>query len=127
MTVSKTTGVGITNMQAMQAAPGAPSPQSLDYTVQNGGKAGIWMSGMAPAVDEATNRVFVVTGNGKGGPGINKDATPNRGKNNPLSSLMQAVSSWGVDPSTGSLTQLDWFQPYDFDTMNGELEPQHDP
>src|SRR4051794_29963077 len=62
MTVSKTTGVGITNMQAMQAAPGAPSPQSLDITVEGGGKAGIWSSGQPPAVDEATNRVFVVTG-----------------------------------------------------------------
>ncbi len=62
MTVSKTTGVGITNMQAMQAAPAAPSPQSNDITIQDGGKSGIWMSGMAPAVDEATNRVFVVTG-----------------------------------------------------------------
>lgn len=62
MTVSKTTGVGITNMQAMQAAPGAPSPQSMDITVEGGGKAGIWMSGQAPAIDEATNRVFVVTG-----------------------------------------------------------------
>lgn len=66
MTVSKTTGVGITNMQAMQAAPGAPSPQSLDITVEGGGKAGIWMSGQPPAVDEATNRVFVVTGYAQG-------------------------------------------------------------
>ena len=62
MTVSKTTGVGVTNVQAMQAAPGAPSPQALDITVAGNGKAGIWMSGLAPAVDEATNRVFVVTG-----------------------------------------------------------------
>jgi hypothetical protein len=62
MSISKTTGVGITNMQAMAAAPGAPSPQSLNIYDQTGGKAGIWMSGMAPAVDEATNRVWFVTG-----------------------------------------------------------------
>jgi iron transport multicopper oxidase len=41
-------------------ALGAPTPQSLDITVQGGGKAGIWQSGMGLASD--SNRVFLVTG-----------------------------------------------------------------
>lgn len=45
--VSTTAGVGVTSIYAMEASPGAPSPQALDYTVQRGGKAGIWQSGMA--------------------------------------------------------------------------------
>jgi hypothetical protein len=39
---------------------GAPSPQALDITVQGGGKAGIWQSGMGIAADG--NRVFFATG-----------------------------------------------------------------
>lgn len=44
--VSKTAGVGVTNIQAMQASPGAPSPQELDINEEGGGKAGIWQGGM---------------------------------------------------------------------------------
>jgi hypothetical protein len=40
---------------------GAPSPQPTDYLVQQGGKAAIWQSGMAIAVDAPKNRVFFVT------------------------------------------------------------------
>lgn len=60
--VSKTAGVGVTSMIAMEASPGAPVPQPLDYTVQMGGKAGIWQSGFGIAADVANNRVFFVTG-----------------------------------------------------------------
>jgi hypothetical protein len=59
--VTKTTGV-ITSIQAMEAAPGAPSPQPTDYTVQQGGKGGIWQSGFGISADTANNRVFFVTG-----------------------------------------------------------------
>lgn len=58
--VSKTPGVGITSMFAMEAAPGAPQPQPLDLTVQNGGRAAIWQSGMGLVADG--NRIFFVTG-----------------------------------------------------------------
>jgi iron transport multicopper oxidase len=59
LSVTKTTGA-VTNVIAMEASPGAPSPQALDYTVQGGGKAGIWQSGMGIANDGG--RVFFVTG-----------------------------------------------------------------
>jgi hypothetical protein len=60
--VSKTAGVGITSIQAMEANPGAPQPQQLDYTQSGGGKAGIWQSGFGIAADTTNNRVFFVTG-----------------------------------------------------------------
>ena len=60
--VSKTKGVGVTSIMAMEASPGAPSPQALDITVQGGGKAGIWQSGFGISADTANNRVFFVTG-----------------------------------------------------------------
>ena len=50
--VSKTAGVGVTNIQAMEASPGAPSPQELDITLQGGGKAGIWQGGMVSFVSK---------------------------------------------------------------------------
>ncbi|KAF8856129.1 hypothetical protein BDZ45DRAFT_727619 [Acephala macrosclerotiorum] len=58
--VGKTAGVGVTSIQAMEASPFAPSPQILDITIQSGGKAGIWHSGMGLAAD--VKRVFLVTG-----------------------------------------------------------------
>lgn len=60
--VSKTAGVGVTSIQAMEANPGAPQPQTLDITVQGGGKAGIWQSGFGIAADTTNKRVFFVTG-----------------------------------------------------------------
>ena len=42
--VSKTAGVGVTNIQATMASPGQAI--ELDVTQQLGGKAGIWQSGM---------------------------------------------------------------------------------
>ena len=61
VSVSKTAGVGVTGVQAMVAAPGAPSPIPLDPKDGNGGKAGIWMSGSGLAYDGG-NRVFFSTG-----------------------------------------------------------------
>jgi iron transport multicopper oxidase len=60
VSVSKTPGVGVVSMYAMEASPGAPSPQLLDLNGDLGGKAGIWQSGMGLAVDGS--RVFFVTG-----------------------------------------------------------------
>lgn len=42
MSVSKTPGVGVVSVFAMEASPGAPTPRPLSLTVQNGGRAGIW-------------------------------------------------------------------------------------
>lgn len=60
--VSKTSGVGVTSIYAMEASPGAPSPQPLALATQNGGKAAIWQAGMGLVNDAANNRVFFVTG-----------------------------------------------------------------
>lgn len=58
--VSKTPGVGVVSMFAMESSPGAPTPQPLDITDQNGGKAGIWQGGMGLATDGS--RIFLATG-----------------------------------------------------------------
>ncbi|KAK0631126.1 hypothetical protein B0T17DRAFT_507543 [Bombardia bombarda] len=64
LTVSKTPGVGPVSMLATEAAPGAPSPQALDLTNEQSGKAGIWQSGMG--FQTIGSRVYFVTGNGQG-------------------------------------------------------------
>ncbi|KAI4247917.1 MAG: hypothetical protein LQ352_006058 [Teloschistes flavicans] len=107
--VSTTSGVGVTSMFAMEAAPGAP-PAVTDIMVQKGGKAGIWMSGMAPSTDG--NRLFVVTGNGQGHE--NKD-TPASGRA-PLSTLDEVVANLAV--KNGKLSLQDYFEPYEYIGMD---------
>lgn len=107
--VSTTAGVGVTSMFAMEAAPGAPRA-TTDIMVQNGGKAGIWMSGMAPATDG--DRIFVVTGNGQGHE--NKD-TPASGRS-PLSTLDEVVANLAV--RNGKLALQDYFEPYEYIGMD---------
>ncbi|KAI9048154.1 hypothetical protein LZ554_007949 [Drepanopeziza brunnea f. sp. 'monogermtubi'] len=115
--VSKTAGVGVTNIQAMEASPGAPSPQALDITVQGGGKAGIWQGGMGLAAD--VNRVFFITGNARGA-GQNGGANGKAASGKVyLSTLEQAVVNMGVNPSTGELKQQDYFESYGYDSNNG--------
>lgn len=117
--VSKISGVGVTNIQAMEASPGAPQPQALDINVQGGGKAGIWHSGMGIAADTTKNRVFFVTGNARGS-GQNGGAGGQAAKGNVyLSTLEQAAVNMGVDPNSGALTQQDYFEPYAYDSNNG--------
>ncbi|KAJ9145434.1 WSC domain-containing protein [Pleurostoma richardsiae] len=115
VTASKTSGK-ITNVQAMVASPGAPSPQPTDITVQQGGKAGIWASGMGIAVDAPNNRVFFATGNGRGA-GVNGAGLSVSGKI-PISTLEQVVANFAVD-GAGGLTQKDYFEPYEYDNLNG--------
>lgn len=117
--MSKTAGIGVTNIQAMEASPGAPTPQELDIMQQGGGKAGIWQSGMGIAADTTKNRVFFVTGNARGA-GQNGGAlgAAASGKTY-LSTLEQCVVNMGVDPNTGTLSQQDYFEPYAYDSTNG--------
>ncbi|KAH8882217.1 WSC-domain-containing protein [Thozetella sp. PMI_491] len=116
--VSKTAGVGVTNIQAMEASPGAPSPQPTVITSQQGGKAGIWQSGMALATDLVNQRVFFSTGNGVG-PGQNGGANglPASGKTY-VSTLEQSAVNFGVSAS-GVLIQKDYFSPANYDSLNG--------
>ncbi|KAL8934463.1 MAG: hypothetical protein Q9216_005902 [Gyalolechia sp. 2 TL-2023] len=107
--VSTSAGIGVTSMFAMESAPGAP-PVELDIMKQNGGKAGIWMSGMPPSTDGS--RIFVVTGNGQGHE--NKD-TPASGRS-PLSTLDEVVANLAVN--NGKLTLQDYFEPYEYIGMD---------
>jgi hypothetical protein len=50
------------------------------------------------------------------GAGVNKGKTPYSGKVY-SSTLEQVVANFAVDPSTGKLTQTDWFEPFNFDTQ----------
>ncbi|KAI4261331.1 MAG: hypothetical protein L6R42_003465 [Xanthoria sp. 1 TBL-2021] len=107
--VSTVPGVGVNSMFAMEAAPGAP-PVTLDIMNQKGGKAGIWMSGMAPATDGG--RLFITTGNGQGHE--NKD-TPASGRS-PLSTLDEVVANFAV--SDGKIALQDYFEPYEYIGMD---------
>ena len=51
------------------------------------------------------------------GPGDNVKGTPASGKV-PISTLVQAVASFSVD-GTGFLSQSDYFEPFEYDTLNG--------
>ena len=87
--VSTTPGVGVTSLFAMDAAPYAPTVVE-DINVEQGGKAGIWMGGMAPATDGS--RISVTTGNGGGHE--NRD-TPASGRA-PLSTLDEVIANFNV-------------------------------
>jgi iron transport multicopper oxidase len=58
--VNKQSGGGVTQIYATEGGPGA-RPESDDLLHGNGGQAGIWMGGMAPATDDAS-RIFFTTG-----------------------------------------------------------------
>ena len=109
--VSKTAGVGVTSIFAMEVSPGAPSPQSLDYTQQNGGKAGIWAGGMGISTDG--NRIFFATGNGEGH--VNQ-GIPASGRSG-LTTLDECVVNLAVD-GNGKLSLSDYFEPYEYIGMD---------
>ncbi|KAK3385615.1 Cupredoxin [Podospora didyma] len=115
--VSKTSGVGVTAMRAMMAAPGAPSPQALNIQDQGGGKAGIWQSGMAISFDSFTSRLYLATGNGRG-EGDNGNGVPASGKV-PISALANAVANFGINTGTGAISPQDYFEAYNYENLNG--------
>lgn len=107
--VSTTPGVGVTSLFAMEAAPYAPAVVE-DINDEEGGKAGIWMGGMAPATDGS--RIFVTTGNGGGHE--NRD-TPASGRA-PLSTLDEVIANFDV--SGGKISLKDYFEPYEYIGMD---------
>jgi hypothetical protein len=119
VTVSKTPGVGVQDIQAMFAAPGL-AKQELDLLGDgNNGKSGIWQGGVGLAVDEPNNRVFIVTGNGQGKGQLNgDDGVPTSGKTY-LSTLEGSIANYAIDPVSGKLTQQDWFCPSIYDHQTG--------
>jgi hypothetical protein len=72
----------------------------------NGGLAGIWMSGQAPAVDD-DGYIYVTTGNGTVGATNNPNDTTNRGE-----SLLK------LSTASGNLKVVDFFTPGDYDYLN---------
>jgi hypothetical protein len=68
-----------------------------------------------------TNRhniiLLTIFSNGRGA-GDNGAGIPASGKK-AISTLEQVVADFGVDPSTGVLTQDDYFEPFEYDSLNG--------
>jgi iron transport multicopper oxidase len=109
--VSKTPNVGVVSLFAMESSPGAPQPQPLDVYTQNGGRAGIWQSGMGLATDGP--RIFAVTGNGQGHA---NGGTPASGRL-PLSTLDEVVADFAIS-SAGKISLTDYFEPFDYVNMD---------
>ncbi len=75
-------------------------------SVLNGDRAGIWMSGQPPAVDDNGN-IYLTTGNGTTGFGGNPNDTVNR-----ASSLLK------LSTTSGALKVTDFFTPMDYQYEN---------
>ncbi|KAL9113797.1 MAG: hypothetical protein Q9227_002243 [Pyrenula ochraceoflavens] len=109
-------GIDVTQKKAttsfsMMAGPLAP--QGNDWEVNgSGGQAGIWMSGMSLSSDG--QRIFMVTGNGA--------AHQNQGTPASGTVLCQTLGEACVDLAIldgGKLAFSDYFQPYDYQNMDG--------
>ncbi|CAZ85758.1 unnamed protein product [Tuber melanosporum] len=92
---------------------GAFAPQQDGTFEGGGGGAGIWMSGMSISSD-SSNRLFYVTGNGEGHQ--NKEI-PASGRT-PLDTLDEAIVNMRIDPATGKLSLQDYFEPYEYISMD---------
>ncbi|KAL3426632.1 WSC domain-containing protein-like protein 3 [Phlyctema vagabunda] len=108
--VSTIPNVGVVSMFAMESSPGAPPVQS-DIFIEKGGKSGIWQAGMGLATDGS--RFYCTTGNGQGH--ANGDV-PASGRT-PLSTLDEVVASMGIS-STGKITLSDYFEPFEYISMD---------
>ncbi|KAJ6263893.1 hypothetical protein Dda_0030 [Drechslerella dactyloides] len=87
-------------------------PQDGTFNGGGGGSA-LWQGGMGLSTD-SSSRLFFVTGNGDGHQ--NKD-TPASGKT-PLKTLDEAIVNMGIDPGTGKLSLSDYFEPYDYISLD---------
>jgi hypothetical protein len=77
----------------------------------NGANAGIWMSGQPPSADEAGN-LYLSTGNGTVGVGVNPRDTLNRGE-----------SFLKLTRSGTNFTIASWFTPYNYINLeNGDVD-----
>lgn len=96
---------------SMESGPLAPQ-SNVPLINGGGGGAGVWMSGMSLTTDG--QRLFAVTGNGQGHQNIGAPASGSSG----LQTLGEAVISLAIDATTGALSLLDYFQPYDYINMD---------
>ncbi|KAL8701364.1 MAG: hypothetical protein Q9224_000535 [Gallowayella concinna] len=89
-------------------------PQTNVYNENGGGgEGGIWMSGMALSTDGA-NRLFWVSGNGVGHENQGVPASGSSG----CRTLGEAAVNLAIDAG-GKLSLTDYFQPYDYQGMDG--------
>lgn len=109
--VSKQPNVGVTGMWATESAPGAPSPVSLNISIEDGGKAGIWQSGFG--LGTIGNAVYFTTGNGQG---MHNGNLPANGRD-PMSTLSHSTVRMELS-ADGKWSQIDYFQPYDYTSLN---------
>ncbi|KAI9892350.1 MAG: hypothetical protein M1814_001551 [Vezdaea aestivalis] len=92
----------------------APFAPKQDGTFNGGGGgAGIWQAGMGLSTD-SPNRLFFVTGNGAG---HENKQTPASGRS-PLSTLDEAIVNVKIDTATGKLSLSDYFEPYEYISMD---------
>ncbi|RVD90414.1 uncharacterized protein DFL_001379 [Arthrobotrys flagrans] len=92
----------------------APFTKPQTGTIDGGGGgSAIWQGGMGLSTD-ANNRLFFVTANGKAHQNID---TPASGKT-PLKTLNEAVVHMKIDPETGKLSLFDYFQPFDYISLD---------
>ena len=109
-------GVDITQKKATTSyamMSGPLAPQGNDWEVNgSGGQAGIWMSGMGLSSDG--QRIFMVTGNGNA---HENQGTPSAGSNL-CHTLGEACVQLAVTDG-GKLAFGDYFQPYDYQNMDG--------
>ena len=61
--------------------------------------------------------MLIIPSNGRGG-GDNAGGVPASGKK-PISTLQQAVANFVVDPGSGAITQQDYFEPFEYQSLNG--------
>ncbi|PNS14683.1 hypothetical protein CAC42_1705 [Sphaceloma murrayae] len=104
-------------MAANWATMSGPNSNFGNVWNQNGGGglAGVWMAGMSLSSDSGS-RLYFSTGNGAGA-GENR-GTPASGQSG-LRTLGECVISVGIDKTSGSLSLLDYFQPFDYINLDG--------
>ena len=98
---------------ATVGGPGSPAPGGEDYK-GGGGGAAIWMGGSAIASDQA-GRIFFATGNGQ--KGAQNQGQPASGRLK-LNTMNEAVVNMAVNPTTGVVTQSDYFEPYTYSALD---------
>ncbi|KAL8670348.1 MAG: hypothetical protein Q9168_005106 [Polycauliona sp. 1 TL-2023] len=104
-------GKTVTNF-AVESGPLVPQTNVWNQN-GGGGEGGVWMSGMALATDGA-NRLFWVSGNGVGHENQGVPASGSSG----CKTLGEAAVNLAVGAG-GKLSLTDYFQPYDYQGMDG--------
>ncbi|KAH0175344.1 WSC domain-containing protein, partial [Aureobasidium melanogenum] len=102
----------IASQWAVSVGPLVPHSGNL---LQNGagGEGGIWQSGVGLSTDGS--RLFLATGNGNADQNNGVPATGRSG----CQTLGESVVNLAIDTSTGKLSTQDYFQPYDYENMDG--------